>query len=311
MDLSSIYLVENLNSYNFEDVVFLAADINAIVEALMRPPVLKDTEKILFLAKLLQTVLHICRTVVCNYTTLEELLKVNWSSADNGTQKWQFYEKLTLDDPVRAVAKMLLLSKDGEQCLGIMQEFYRLYYTKEAFKELLISVQKSVPALGFDCAYQALKKTITGKDRVDTSANLQLNEMNIVELGHHISSNEFKKVAESLQQKLSASDNEQELKTQLQALKSLFRANATSMERYREALKDDSYYQLNLAVLKAYHDHLLAKNILYDTNIIMLLHLLRQSGVCDATLRKEFFNETRLGGPERMRVLLLELENFS
>uniref|UniRef100_A0A182M274 Uncharacterized protein n=1 Tax=Anopheles culicifacies TaxID=139723 RepID=A0A182M274_9DIPT len=309
MDLTSIYLVENLSNYNFEDVVFLAADINAIVEALLQPIVLKDVEKVLFLGKLLKTVLHICRTVVCNYTTLEELLKVNWSSSDDYSKKWRFFEKLSLADPVHVIAKRILLSKDGEKCLGIMQEFFQLHYSKEAFKQVLQSVQKSIPSIASLAAYQTLRKTISGTD-ITNETTLNSKEIDIVALANHTTSNDFRKLAETLQAKLNGSDNEELLKVQMRALKSLFH-DTTSMERYQVALKSDSYYQLNLALLKFYHDHLLTKNILYDTNIIMLLYLLRQNGAHDALLREEFFNETRLGGPERMRILLLELQNFS
>lgn len=309
MDLSSIYLVENLSNYNFEDVVFLAADINSIVEALMQPLVMKETEKTMFLAQVLKTALHICRTVTCNYTTLEELLKMNWSSAENSTQKWTFFEQLTLEDPVQVTARRILLSNQGVLCLGIIQEFYRMYYSKETFKEMLNGVCKLVPASIANHAFQSLKKTMSATGETNAPSH-QSNEMNIVTLANHYNAKDFKNCVDKLQEKLNEPDKEELLKAQLHALKMLF-SSATLMGRYEEALKSDVYYQLNLTLLKLYHDNLLTNNILYDTNVIMLLYLLRQNGVHDVLLKKEFLNETRLGGHERMRVVLLELQNFS
>uniref|UniRef100_A0AAG5CPJ8 Uncharacterized protein n=1 Tax=Anopheles atroparvus TaxID=41427 RepID=A0AAG5CPJ8_ANOAO len=314
MDLESIYLVENLSTYNFEDTIFLASDIDAIVEKLMHPIVLKEVEKILFLAHVLKTTIDICRNIVHNYETLEELLKVNWSSTQNGAEKLKFYEKLATDDPVKMVAIRILLTRDGARSLGIMQEFYRMHYSKETFKAMLANVQQSIPSFAANNAFNCLKASV-----LHANSTIRLQEMchktkssnitDIVMLAHLSDRPGFTECVQEFRIKLSNPINEDMLNKQILVLRKLFN-DSKSLQGYQDVLKLDQFYDLNMTVLKLYHDRLLSKNVCYDSNIVMLLYLLQSDSLHDTVLRSEFLNESRFGSLDRLRIVLLELQNF-
>ncbi|KFB51940.1 AGAP013387-PA-like protein [Anopheles sinensis] len=278
MDLESIYLVENLSTYNFEDTVFLAADIDAIVEKLMQPLVPKEVEKILFLAHVLKTTIHICRTIVHNYETLEELLKVNWSAKQHGVKKMEFYEKLASDDPVKMICNRILLARDGAGCLGIMQEFYRMHYSKEAFKAMLRNVHKSIPLISANNTFNVFKASIFRTN--DSHASLEppscdaitrqaksTTGTDIITLSKSMNSPNFTKDIDEFQERIANPANEEVISKQILMLGKLFN-NTQSLKRYQEALKNDLFYRANMMLLKLYHDRLLAKNICYDTSEI-------------------------------------------
>lgn len=333
MRFESIHLVANLAQYDFENVVLLADDVDAIVTELCytggdgRFGRVECCEKLLFLARVLETALDASRRVVKNYEELDELLRVKWEGGGGSERKWDFVRDGE-NGAVNRVAGMVLSAEGGERCLGVVKAFYKRFSCKDEFRKVIGDVQRGLEWRRATGDYLSLRK---GSDREVGSRLEALEKIKVVlsedpkEVIQNAARWNLRTVAElascgsfdsrSINKLLAGilvnikTGSDEFLNDQLTAIRSLLEDKKV-LESYQNLMKFTPFYEVNLELLRVHHRKLQGDHPIYDSNTILLCHLIYAKHQCGQFL-KDFLNEQTFGGRENLELILAELQNFT
>ncbi|KAL9695772.1 hypothetical protein quinque_015057 [Culex quinquefasciatus] len=302
--LDSIYLVANLAGYDFGNVVLLADDVAAIATVLAElsdADCVAHCEQLLFLGHVLARALEASRRVVRNFEELEELLRVNWADGGRGAERrWSWVREKCGRGMLNRVARRILAADGGEVCVGIVRAFYRKYSEKREFRKVIGEVTGALvwresaegylglrarvePEVGRvlgglekleDCRGEEPEKLIKGATRWNLPALVSMHGMN-----------------------------------SLQAVREMFKDDKL-LEKYQDLTKFKPFYVANLELLKSHQRILKNKDILYDSNTILLCHLIYQKHQ-PAQFLEDFLNPESVGGSANLELILAELQNFA
>lgn len=330
--LDSIYLVANLAGYDFGNVVLLADDVAAIATVLAElsdADCVAHCEQLLFLGHVLARALEASRRVVRNFEELEELLRVNWADGGRGAERrWSWVREECGRGMLNRVARRILAADGGEVCVGIVRAFYRKYSEKREFRKVIGEVTGELvwresaegylglrarvePEVGRvlgglekleDFRGEEPEKLIKGATRWNLPALVSIHGMNSVD------SERFTKIVTGITVIL-RTGNETFLQKQLQAVREMFKDDKL-LEKYQDLTKFKPFYVANLELLKSHQRILKNQDILYDSNTILLCHLIYQKHQ-PAQFLEDFLNPESVGGSANLELILAELQNFA
>ncbi|XP_058840154.1 uncharacterized protein LOC131695631 [Topomyia yanbarensis] len=283
----------------------------------------------LFLGHLLARALEASREVVKNFEELEELLRINWSNSGgcDAERKWQFVRETTGSGVVNRVARRILLAKGGERCLAIVKGFYRKFYSKEDFRKVIDETKKEivwkraatdilklkadVDPVVRNCLESLEKvedfRSDDPKEAIKQAFQFDLPTLAVWANSGSVSNISLCKALAGITIHLQTGDREY-LQQQLLAIRKIT-TDLYSMERYQNLMEFQPFYEVNVELLKTHHQNLRQKELLYDSNTILLCHLIYGKSQM-AQFLEDFLNETYLGGANNLELILAELQNF-